>query len=94
MINEYVIKLIENLPDDIKNVNEPIKMDVVLDGGIFNGSYHVGALYFLKEMENRKYIKIERISGCSVGSNNLCCLKTESLFCIICRAITSFRTGE
>ena len=68
MINEYVIKLIENLPDDIKNVNEPIKMDVVLDGGIFNGSYHVGALYFLKEMEKRKYIKIERISGCSVGS--------------------------
>jgi hypothetical protein len=68
MINEYVIKLIENLPDDIKNVNEPIKMDLVLDGGVFNGSYHVGALYFLKEMEKRKYIKIERISGCSVGS--------------------------
>ena len=68
MINEYVIKLIENLPDDIKNVKEPIKMDLVLDGGLFNGSYHVGALYFLKEMENRKYIKIERISGCSVGS--------------------------
>ena len=68
MINEYVIKLIENLPDDIKNVNEPIKMDLVLDGGIFNGSYHVGALYFLKEMEKRKYFKIERISGCSVGS--------------------------
>jgi hypothetical protein len=68
MINEYVIKLIENLPDDIKNGNEPIKMDLVLDGGIFNGSYHVGALYFLKEMENRKYIKIERISGCSIGS--------------------------
>jgi hypothetical protein len=43
-------------------------MDLVLDGGIFNGSYHVGALYFLKEMEKRKYIKIERISGCSVGS--------------------------
>ena len=68
MINEYVIKLIENLPDDIKNVNEPIKMDLVLDGGVFNGSYHVGALYFLKEMEKRKYIKIERRSGCSVGS--------------------------
>lgn len=68
MINDYVIKLIENLPHDIKNVNDPIKMDLVLDGGIFNGSYLVGALYFLKEMENRKYIKIERISGCSVGS--------------------------
>jgi hypothetical protein len=68
MINDYVIKLIENLPDDIKNIQEPIKMDLVLDGGIFNGSYLVGALYFLKEMENRKYIKIERLSGCSVGS--------------------------
>ena len=68
MINEYVIILIENLPVDIKNVNEQIKMDVVLDGGLFNGSYQVGALYFLKEMENRKYIKIERISGCSIGS--------------------------
>jgi len=68
MINEYVIKLIENLPDDIKNVNEPIKMDIILDGGVFNGSYHVGALYFLKEMEKRNYIKIERISGCSIGS--------------------------
>ncbi len=68
MINDYVIKLIENLPDEIKNVKEPIKMDLVLDGGVFNGSYHVGALYFLKEMEKRNYIKIERISGCSVGS--------------------------
>lgn len=68
MIHDYVIKLIDNLPDSIKNVNKPIKMDIVLDGGLFNGSYHVGALYFLKEMENKKYIKIERVSGCSVGS--------------------------
>jgi len=68
MISNYVNKLIENLPDDIKNVKEPVKLDLVLDGGLFNGSYHVGALYFLKEMENRKYIKIERISGCSIGS--------------------------
>lgn len=68
MINEYVIKLIENLPDEIKTVKEPLRMDVVLDGGVFNGSYLVGALYFLKEMEKRKYIKIERISGCSIGA--------------------------
>ena len=68
MINEYVNKLIENLPENIKNRVEPEKIDLVLDGGVFNGSYHVGALYFLKEMEKRKYIKINRISGCSVGS--------------------------
>jgi hypothetical protein len=68
MIEEYVIKLIDNLPDEIKNRKEPLLIDVVLDGGIFNGSYLVGALYFLKEMEKRKYITIDRISGCSVGA--------------------------
>ena len=68
MINDYVIKLIENLPDDLKNSKTPLRLDLVLDGGIFNGSYLVGALYFLKEMEKRNYVIVERISGCSVGS--------------------------
>jgi len=65
MIDEYVNRLIENLPDETKNIQH---IDLVLDGGMFNGSYLVGALHFLKEMERRKYIKIERISGCSIGS--------------------------
>lgn len=65
MIDEYVNKLIENLPNESKSLQ---RMDLVLDGGIFNGSYLVGALYFIKEMERRKYVKIERISGCSIGS--------------------------
>ena len=68
MIQEYVNKLIENLPDDIKNTKNPLVIDLVLDGGVFNGSYLVGALYFLKEMEKRNYIKVDRISGCSIGS--------------------------
>ena len=66
MIDEYVNKLIENLPENITNKKE--KIDLVLDGGMFNGSYLVGSLYFLKEMEKRQYLKIERISGCSIGS--------------------------
>ena len=65
MIDDYVNKLIENLPDDSKRLQ---CLDLVLDSGIFNGSYLVGALYFIKEMERRKYVKIERISGCSIGS--------------------------
>ena len=68
MINSYVQKLIENLPDDLKNRTKPLKLDIVLDGGAFNGNYLVGALYFLKEMEKRKYIIIDRISGSSIGS--------------------------
>jgi len=68
MISEYVNKLIENIPDKIKNRTTPLRIDLVLDGGAFNGSYLLGALYFLKEMEKRGYVKVERISGCSIGS--------------------------
>jgi hypothetical protein len=60
--------LIEELPDEVKNNDKPLEIDLVLDGGAFNGSYIIGALYFLKEMENRNFIKIKRISGCSIGS--------------------------
>ena len=56
MIDEYVNKLIENLPESSKKLQN---IDLVLDGGLFNGSYLVGALYFLKEMERRQYIKID-----------------------------------
>jgi len=65
LIEKYVEKLIENLPDNAKKIG---KIDLVLEGGLFNGSYLVGALYFLKEMEKRKYVTIDRISGCSIGS--------------------------
>jgi len=68
MIEEYIQKLIINLPDHCKNINKPLNLDLVLDGGAFNGSYLVGSLYFLREMEKLKYICIKRISGCSIGS--------------------------
>ena len=68
MISEYVNKLIENLPNEMKTSVIPLKLDIVLDGGLFNGSYLMGALSFLKEMEKRNYICVERISGCSIGS--------------------------
>lgn len=68
MIHTYVKKLIENLPEDITQKKKPLVLDLVLDGGVFNGSYLVGALYFLKEMEKLKYVTIERISGCSISS--------------------------
>jgi len=44
------------------------KMNLILDGGAFNGFYMLGILYYLKEMEKREIVKIEKISGVSVGS--------------------------
>jgi hypothetical protein len=68
MINNYITKLIENIPIEYKNKDKPLELDIVLDGGSFNGSYLVGGLYFIKEMENLGFIRVKRISGCSVGS--------------------------
>jgi len=69
MIKAYVNKLIDELPEHIiENLKKQKKINLVLDGGFFNGSYLIGALYFLKELEKRKYIKINKLSGCSIGS--------------------------
>lgn len=64
MFQPYINNLLNNLPTR----DNPIDIDLVLDGGVFNGSYLIGALYFLKELEKIKYVKIKRISGCSVGA--------------------------
>ena len=64
VLKAYVNSLIENI--DKKNCPEEI--DLVLDGGAFNGMYMLGALYYLKELEEKNIIKIKRISGTSIGA--------------------------
>lgn len=64
MISSYI----KNLVDTIPNRNNMDIMDIILDGGLFNGSYLAGALLFIREMELRGSIKVRRLSGCSVGS--------------------------
>ena len=64
----YVNKFINNLPKNIIENTKKLSIDLILEGGSFNGSYHIGALYFLKAMENKKYITIDRISGASIGT--------------------------
>ena len=68
MIQPYVNKLFESLPEKLKNTTTPIEIDLVLEGGAFNGSYLVGSLFFLKKMEKNNIIEIKRISGASVGA--------------------------
>ena len=67
-MNEYVYKLMENLPETITNSKKPMEIDLILGGGAFNGSYILGALYFFKEMERKNFITIKRISTCSISS--------------------------
>jgi len=66
MYKKYIKKLIKNIPIDTCENYQCI--DLILDGGSFNGSYLIGALYFLKEMERKSILKIDKISGVSIGS--------------------------
>ena len=60
----YVNTLIDNLNKD----KIPKDVDLILDGGAFNGGYQLGMLIYLKELENMKIINIDKVSGCSVGA--------------------------
>ena len=69
-MDKYMIQCIDNLSNKWKqdNITLPIHYDIVLDGGAFNGSYTLGVLLYLKELEKRDYSVIHRISGASIGS--------------------------
>ena len=45
-------QIIHNLIDNIKTIPCKANIDLVLDGGAFNGSYMIGSLLYMKEMEN------------------------------------------
>ena len=67
-MKELITNLLSNLPLEMRNIKKPLYLDLVLDGGAFNGSYLIGALKFLKKMEENGWIKIRRISGASIGA--------------------------
>lgn len=64
ILNTYISSLIENIP----KANIPSEIDLVLDGGAFNGLYMIGCLFYLKELEEKYSIQIKRVSGCSIGA--------------------------
>ena len=64
IIDTYIKTLIENIPKD----NIYPNLDLILDGGAFNGGYMMGSIYFLKYLERKKIVTIHRLSCCSVGA--------------------------
>ena len=46
----------------------PKQIDLVLEGGLFNGSYLIGILYYLKALERTNQLRVNKISGCSIGA--------------------------
>ena len=59
----HIEKLIHNLP----NVHYG-EINLVLDGGAFSGSYILGALHYIKHLQDLNRIQINKLSGSSIGT--------------------------
>ena len=63
-MKDYILNLIKNIPDR----EIPITLDIVMEGGAYNGYYGLGSLLLIKELEKKNYVKINRFSGASIGA--------------------------
>jgi hypothetical protein len=68
ILKTYITSLVENIPFEQFPNGKITEIDLVLDGGAFNGIFMLGALFYIKELETQHKIKITRISGCSIGA--------------------------
>ena len=68
IVKTYITSLVENIPFEQFPNGKITEIDLVLDGGAFNGIFMLGALFYIKELEIQYKIKITRISGCSIGA--------------------------
>jgi hypothetical protein len=66
--NDYKSGKFEKCFGSEKSSSSIPEIDLVLDGGAFNGGYTLGALMYVKYAEKRGYLRVCRISGCSVGA--------------------------
>jgi len=64
LMREYIKALILNI-DHSKLKKE---INLIFDGGVFNGGYATGVAMYIKALEERGLVKINKLSGCSVGS--------------------------
>ena len=63
-LKSYIGALIENLDKE----KIPKNIDLILDSGAFNGAFGCGILVYLQELEKLKLLKIDKISGTSIGA--------------------------
>ena len=99
-MHDILSSLIDNVNNKIINENDSriLDLDITMSGGAFNSNYLVGCLYFLREMQEKKLIRIHRMSSCSASSliaflfltNNLE-LFQDKLYEMI---VTSFRSNK
>ena len=63
MLQRYINNQINQI-----HKKQPLQVDLVFEGGLFNGSYQLGFLAYIKQMEKLQLIQVKRVSGCSIGA--------------------------
>jgi hypothetical protein len=63
-MREYIKALVLNV--DHSRLKKDINL--IFDGGAFNGGFAIGVAMYIKCLERQDLIKINKISGCSIGS--------------------------
>ena len=74
--NSYIYALTQNLNQKLI----PENINVIVDGGAFNGAYAIGTLLYLKQLEKQKLTTINKVSGTSIGAILSFLFITDSLF--------------
>jgi hypothetical protein len=64
ILKHYICALTVNVKPD----PHPRELNLIFDSGAVNGLLGIGAALYLLHLEELNYIKINKISGCSVGS--------------------------
>ena len=64
LLNDYIRALILN----INPANLPRETNLIFDSGAVNGVYGIGAALYIHNLEKSGYMKIRKISGCSIGA--------------------------
>ena len=63
-LNDYIKALILNV--DREKIHK--KINLVFDSGALNGIYGMGAALYIHHLAKLGYIKVKKVSGCSIGS--------------------------
>lgn len=64
LLNSYINALIIN----VKQTKIPPAINLIFDSGAVNGILGIGAALYIKRLEQVGYIKVKKVSGCSIGS--------------------------
>ena len=67
LLDIYIRTLVSKV-NSSHNTYIPPTIDLIFDGGAFNGGMGLGVAMYLKELEKTNRIKVKRVSGCSIGS--------------------------